>query len=167
MPPPACLLAFTRYCYYQYCKVYGIQKGGRGEGRILLNSRATVLQQCGQCRRARGMKRRLIRAQRPKSKEYLVKADSLAGSRANPNPSERWGRRRRINRSHTHTTTTTSHNTRHDKNNTTNDHTRNHPPALNTDRREYEWVLVLVSTNGQQRVPRHTPPPPLPRSLGV
>ena len=22
-------LAFTRYCYYQYCMVYGIQKGGR------------------------------------------------------------------------------------------------------------------------------------------
>ena len=23
-------LAFTRYCYYQYCTVYGIPKGGRG-----------------------------------------------------------------------------------------------------------------------------------------
>jgi len=23
-------LAFTRYCYYQYCMVYGIPKGGRG-----------------------------------------------------------------------------------------------------------------------------------------
>jgi len=23
-------LAFTRYCHYQYCMVYGIQTGGRG-----------------------------------------------------------------------------------------------------------------------------------------
>ena len=23
-------LAFTRYCHYQYCVVYGIHKGGRG-----------------------------------------------------------------------------------------------------------------------------------------
>jgi len=33
-------LAFTRYYYYHYCMVYGIQKGGRRGGRILTNSRA-------------------------------------------------------------------------------------------------------------------------------
>jgi len=42
-PPPA----FTRYCYYQYCMVYGIQTGGRRVGRILLNRRAIVLHRVG------------------------------------------------------------------------------------------------------------------------
>jgi len=39
-----CCLAFTRYCHYQYCMVYGIRKGGRGGRRILRNRRAMVLQ---------------------------------------------------------------------------------------------------------------------------
>jgi len=37
-------LAFTRYCHYQYCMVYGTQRGGRWGGRILRNGRALVLQ---------------------------------------------------------------------------------------------------------------------------
>jgi len=45
-------LAFARYCYYQYCMVYGIQKKVGGGGRILPKSRAIVLQTCGQCSRA-------------------------------------------------------------------------------------------------------------------
>jgi len=48
-------LALTRYCYYQYCMVYSVQTGGRKGSRILPNSRAIVLQQCGQCRWAWGM----------------------------------------------------------------------------------------------------------------
>jgi len=44
-------LAFTRYCYCQYCIVYGIHKGFRVGVRILRNHCAIVLQQCGQCRR--------------------------------------------------------------------------------------------------------------------
>jgi len=46
-------------------KVYGIcmHKGGRVGGRILPDNRAIVLQQCGQCRWAGGIKRRSIRAQ--------------------------------------------------------------------------------------------------------
>ena len=43
-------VAFTRYCYYHYGMVYGIQTGGRREGRILTNSRAIALHQDGQCR---------------------------------------------------------------------------------------------------------------------
>jgi len=42
-------LAFTRYFCYQYCTVYGIQKGGRGGGRKSPISRAIVWQQCSQC----------------------------------------------------------------------------------------------------------------------
>ena len=54
--------------------MYGIQTGGRG-GRIFPNSHAIVLQQCGQCRGAGRMKRRLTRAQTTREvKQYLVKA---------------------------------------------------------------------------------------------
>ena len=60
-----CGLAFTRYCYYQYCMVYGIDTGRR-EGRILPNSRAIVYQG-GQCRWAREMKGWLNLAQQPQS----------------------------------------------------------------------------------------------------
>jgi len=49
-------LAFTRYCYCQYCMVHGIQTGSRREGRTMSNSRAMVLHQGGQCRWERGMK---------------------------------------------------------------------------------------------------------------
>jgi len=38
------VLAFTRYCKYQCCIMYGIQKGGQERVRILRNSRAIVLQ---------------------------------------------------------------------------------------------------------------------------
>ena len=51
-------LAFTRYCHCQYCMVYGITQAGSGGGRILPNSRAIVLHQCGQCRRAGRMRGR-------------------------------------------------------------------------------------------------------------
>jgi len=40
------VLAFTRYCYYQYCKVHGMHNGGSVGGRKLRNSRAIVLQSC-------------------------------------------------------------------------------------------------------------------------
>ena len=50
-------LAFTRYCYYHYCMVYGIQTRGRRGGRILPNSRAIVLHQGGQCRWGGAIKR--------------------------------------------------------------------------------------------------------------
>ena len=66
-------LAFTRYCHCQYCTVYGIHRGGWVGGRILPNSRAIVLQQCGQCRRAGRMKGRLIRAQTTRSKTISCK----------------------------------------------------------------------------------------------
>ena len=42
-------------------------------GRILPNSRAIVLQQCGQCRRAGRRKGRLIRAQTTNSKRLSCK----------------------------------------------------------------------------------------------
>ena len=69
-------LAFTRYCYYQYCMVYGTPKGGRGGGRILPNSRAIVLQQCGQCRRAGRMNGRLTRAQTNRSQTISCKGQA-------------------------------------------------------------------------------------------
>jgi len=43
--------------------------------------------------------------------------------------------RKETGHTHKHTTPTPPHNTRHDKNNTTDDHTKNHPPALHNDRR--------------------------------
>jgi len=66
-------LTFTRYCYYQYFMVYGIKTGGRTEGRILPNSRATVLHEGGQCRWARGRRGWLIRAQKRRSKRISCK----------------------------------------------------------------------------------------------
>jgi len=53
--------------------VYGIQKRGWGGGRILPNSRAIVLQQCGPCRRAEKIQGRLIRAQTTRSKTISCK----------------------------------------------------------------------------------------------
>jgi len=73
---PSRLLAFTRYCYYQYCMVYRIQTGGRKVSRILSNNRATVLHQGRQCRWAGGMNGWLIRAQQFRINEYLVNANS-------------------------------------------------------------------------------------------
>ena len=70
-------LTFTRYCYYQYCMVCGIQKGGRGGGRILPNGRAILLQQCGQCRRAGRMKERLIRVQTITSRRMSCKGPTI------------------------------------------------------------------------------------------
>jgi len=60
--PPRAVLVFTPDCHCQYCVVYGIHKRGWVSGCILPNSRAIVLQQCGQCRRAGRMKGRFIRA---------------------------------------------------------------------------------------------------------
>jgi len=48
-------------------------KGGSGVRRILRNRRTTVLQQCGQCRRAGGMKGRLIRAETTRSETISCK----------------------------------------------------------------------------------------------
>ena len=48
-----------------------------GGGRIWPISRAIALQQCGQCKWGRARKGGLIRAQKPRSKEYLVKANTL------------------------------------------------------------------------------------------
>jgi len=70
-------LAFTRYCYYQYCIVYNsMQTEGRKASRILSNNRAILLHQGGQCRWAGGMKGWLIRAQQFRINEYLVKANA-------------------------------------------------------------------------------------------
>ena len=65
-------LAFTRYCYHQSCMAHGIQKEVEG-GHIRPNSRAIVLQQCGQCSRAGRMTGRLIR-QTTRSKRISCKA---------------------------------------------------------------------------------------------
>jgi len=56
-------LGITRYCYYQYCKVYSTQIGVWMGSRILPNHRAIVLHQGGKCRWAGRMKGWLIRAQ--------------------------------------------------------------------------------------------------------
>jgi len=78
--PSACKavrsLTFTRYCYWQWCMVYGIQKrgqGGGGGGRMVFNSRAIVLQRCGQCSWVGGMKGRLICAQTNRRKRRSCK----------------------------------------------------------------------------------------------
>jgi len=54
-----------------WCTAY--IRGGWERGRILLDSRAIVLQQCGQCKRAERMKRRLIRARTTRSKTLYCK----------------------------------------------------------------------------------------------
>jgi len=74
-------VAFTRYCHHQYCMVYGIQRGGSvgGEG-ILRNGRPMVLQQCGQCRRTRRMKGRLIRAHATRNTRISRKGQFTASS---------------------------------------------------------------------------------------
>ena len=76
MCAPAPAWAFTRYCHYQYCMVYGKQKGGRGESRILPNNRAILLRQGGKCRRAGGMNGWLIRAQQTRRKTTSCKGQS-------------------------------------------------------------------------------------------
>jgi len=84
----SCTLAFTRYCYYQYCMVYGIHTRGRRGGRILPNSRAVILHQGRQCRWARKMTGWLIRAQKPQSKTISCKGHVVPlfvlGLRVNP-----------------------------------------------------------------------------------
>jgi len=75
-------LVFTRYCHCQYCMVYGIHEGGRVGGRMLPNSRAIVLRQCGQCRRAGRMNGRWIRAHTTRSKRISRKGQG--GDRPNP-----------------------------------------------------------------------------------
>jgi len=54
-----------------WCMAYTREVGGGG--RILPNSRAVVLHQGGQCRRARGMKAWLNRAQQPRSERISCK----------------------------------------------------------------------------------------------
>ena len=79
-------LGFTRYCYYQYGMVHGIHKGVRVGGRILPNSRAMLLQQCGQCSRAGKRKCRLIRAQttgRTRKKSVKAKGGDVCLSEVN------------------------------------------------------------------------------------
>ena len=56
--------------------VSSIQKGDRG-GRILLNSRAVILQQCGQCRRIGRMEGRLIREETTRSKRISCKGQDV------------------------------------------------------------------------------------------
>ena len=68
---------------------YGVRhtKGRSRGGRILPNSRAIVLQQCGQCRRAGRMKRRLTRAETTRSKTISCKAKPVrvcSGGSAGP-----------------------------------------------------------------------------------
>jgi len=70
------VLAFTRYCYYQYCTVYSIHTGDRKGSRIMSNNRATVLHQGGQCTWAGGGKGWLIRAQPPRTKQISCKGQA-------------------------------------------------------------------------------------------
>ena len=70
---PHCALAFTRYCFYQYCMVYSIHTGVWKGSRILSNNRAIVLHQGGQCMWAGGVKGWWIRAQQPRSKKISRK----------------------------------------------------------------------------------------------
>jgi len=94
-PPSLCLvrtcaytLAFTRCCYYQYCMVYGMQRGGRRGARILPNSRAIVLQQCGQCRWTAGTYGCLMHAQKHRSKRKAnLRTHPLAPDDPLPSPS--------------------------------------------------------------------------------
>jgi len=72
-------LAFTRYCCYEYCMVYGIQTGGREGSRILSNNRAVVLHQGEQYRWAGGVKGWLIRAQQPRRKRISCEGQDTAG----------------------------------------------------------------------------------------
>jgi len=61
--------------------LYGVwhTRGMGGGGRTLCNSRALVLQPCGQCRWPGAVNGCLIRAQNPQTKEYLVKANVCGG----------------------------------------------------------------------------------------
>jgi len=54
-----CILAFRRYCHDQYCVVYSLQTRVRRGSRTLLNNRAIVLDQGGQCRWVGGNERRV------------------------------------------------------------------------------------------------------------
>jgi len=69
-------LAFTRYCYYQYCMVHSIRTRVRRGSRLLPNNRAIVLHQGGQCRWAGGMKGWLIRAQQPRRNTISCKGQA-------------------------------------------------------------------------------------------
>jgi len=73
-------LAFTRYCYYQYCRVYSIQTLVRRGSRILPDNRAIVLHQGGQYRWAGGIKGGLIRAQQPRSETISCTGQGVAGA---------------------------------------------------------------------------------------
>jgi len=75
-------LAFTQYCYYQYCMVHSIQTRVRRGGRILPNNRALVLHQGGQCRWAGGMNRWWIRAQQPRRKTISCKGQNTEAGAA-------------------------------------------------------------------------------------
>jgi len=70
-------LALTRYCYYQYCMVYGIQTIVWRGSRILPIHRAIVLHQGGQCRWAEGMKGWLIRVQTTRSETISCKGQKV------------------------------------------------------------------------------------------
>jgi len=64
--------------------LYGVwhTKGRFEGGRVLPNSRAMVLQQCGQCKRAGRMQGRLIRAQTTRSKRRPCKGQGAGPKRA-------------------------------------------------------------------------------------
>ena len=63
-----------------WCMAYQRQvEGGRGGGSILPDSRATVLQQCGQCRRAGRIKGRLSSAHTIRSRTISCKGQRSPG----------------------------------------------------------------------------------------
>ena len=70
---------YTRYCIANIVQCMSYEKGGRRGGHILPNSRAIILQQCGQCRRAGRMEGRLIHAQTTKSKPIILYRSSKVG----------------------------------------------------------------------------------------
>jgi len=66
---PGIVLPLSLYTIWLLPILYGVKHtaGGSRGGRILPNSRAIVLRQCGQCRWAGRMKERLVRARKPQS----------------------------------------------------------------------------------------------------
>jgi len=94
-------LAFTRYCYYQYCIVHSIHTGGRKGSRILSNNLAIVLHQGGRCRWAGGKKGWLIRAHQPRSKGTSCKGQPtgrVSGGLGRRTPSSTSRSRRSVSR---------------------------------------------------------------------
>jgi len=96
------VVAFTRYCYCQYCMMSSIHTGGRKGSRIV-QSRVN-----------------------PQSQRHCTSLACTQRNRSHTNTQQEQHNTRHDK------TTPHKHNTRHDKDNTTNDHMKNHHPGLTT-----------------------------------